>query len=327
MRALVLDQPGDFRKLHLGEVATPQPGEGEIRVAVYAVGLNPVDYKLAGWGHPAWTYPHILGLDVGGVVDAVGPGVKKFKTGDRVMYHGDLSKSGGLAEYAVVGAHIAARVPRTISLATAASLPCAGMTAYHALHRRLHVRRGQSILIQAAAGGVGGFAVQLAKHAGLTVVATCSGENVAYVRDLGADVVVDYRKDNLKAAVSRATRGRGVNAILESLGPDQAKSDMELLAFNGAMACLLGLPDLSGLQPFTVSPSLHEVALGAVHQYGSRRQVEDLAVMGYELLDLLKRGDIHPLPMETLSLGQAVKGLEMLAKGHVRGKVVVQVRN
>ncbi|MGZ9093017.1 MAG: alcohol dehydrogenase catalytic domain-containing protein, partial [Rhodoplanes sp.] len=113
-------------------------------------------------GHLDWRFPHILGLDVAGVVDAIGSSVTHCRLGDRVFYHGNLSKPGGFAEFAVTTAHTIARIPDGMSVVDAASLPCAGLTAYHALHRRLHVRAGQTILIHAGAGGVGGFAIQLA---------------------------------------------------------------------------------------------------------------------------------------------------------------------
>ena len=155
------------------------------------------------------------------------------RLGDWVFYHGDLSKPGGFAEFAVTTAHTVARIPDSMSFVDAASLPCAGLTAYHALHRRLHVRAGQTILVHAGAGGVGGFAIQLAAHAGLKVLTTCSENNADYVRDLGAEVAIDYHTENLKEVVSAVTDGRGVDAILSSLGSEGATQDLDLLAFNG----------------------------------------------------------------------------------------------
>jgi len=108
MKALLLDKPGPVSELYVGELPTPEPGANEIQVKVHAVSLNPVDYKLAGRGNDNWSWPHVLGLDVAGVVDAVGSEVAKFKTGDRVFYHGDLSKAGGFAEYAITTAHTTA---------------------------------------------------------------------------------------------------------------------------------------------------------------------------------------------------------------------------
>jgi NADPH:quinone reductase-like Zn-dependent oxidoreductase len=279
-----------------GDAPEPSPAQGDIRVAIHAVGLNPVDYKIARMGHPDWRFPHILGLDVAGVVNAIGSSVRQWQPGDRVFYHGDLSKPGGFAEFAVTTAHTVARIPDGMSFVDAASLPCAGLTAYHALHRRLHVRAGQSILVHAGAGGVGGFAIQLAARAGLKVLATCSANNADYVRDLGAEAI-DYHTEDLKEVVRAATDGRGVDAILSNLGSERATQDLDLLAFNGGLACLLGLPDLTRLQPFTIAPSIHEVALGSAHLSGDKRAQDDLARMADELAALIIQGGVRLPPI------------------------------
>jgi NADPH:quinone reductase len=226
----------------------------------------------------------------------------------------------------VTTAHTVARIPDGMSFVDAASLPCAGLTAYHALHRRLHVRAGQSILVHAGAGGVGGFAIQLAAHAGLKVLTTCSANNAEYVRNLGVEVAIDYHMANLKEVVSAATGGRGVDAILSSLGSERATQDLDLLAFNGGLACLLGLPDLTRLQPFTIAPSIHEIALGSAHLSGDKRAQDDLARMADELAALIIQGAVHLPPIEVIPWQEIPAGLDRLADGHVRGKIVAQVR-
>ena len=136
MRALLLDQPGPVHSLRVDSAPDPEPGAGEVRVKVAAVGLNPVDYKLAGRGHANWTYPHIIGLDVAGTIDAVGTEVDGFSIGERVFYHGDLTKVGGFAEFAITTAHTIARIPDKVSFVDAAAIPCAGLTAYQGIVRR-----------------------------------------------------------------------------------------------------------------------------------------------------------------------------------------------
>src|SRR5512147_1943111 len=314
MRAWLLPRPGSWRDMVFGEAPEPSPEQGEIRVAVHAVGLNPVDYKIARAGHPSWRFPHILGLDVAGVVDAVGSSVNRWQTGHRVFYHGDLSKPGGFAEFAATTAHTVAHIPDSMSFVDAASLPCAGLTAYHALHGRLHVRAGQSILVHAGAGGVGSFAIQLAAHAGLKVLTTCSANNADYVRGLGAEVAIDYHTENLKEVVSAVTHGPGVDAILSSLGSERTTQDLDLLAFNGGLACLLGLPDLTRLQPFTIAPSIHEVALGSAHLSGDKR-ADDLARMADELAAMIIQGAVHLPPIEVIPWQEIPAGLDRLADG------------
>jgi NADPH:quinone reductase len=193
MKALLLDHATGHQDLYLGVLPTPVPQAGELLVQVQAVGLNPVDYKLAAMGWPTWTYPHVLGLDVAGVVTEIGAGVTDFQIGDRVFYHGNLRKQGGFAEFATTVAHVVSPIPEGMTFETAAALPCAGFTAWHALHERLHIEQGQTVLIQGAAGGVGGFAVQLAHLAGCRVIATCSSGNIDFVRGFGADEIIYYR--------------------------------------------------------------------------------------------------------------------------------------
>src|SRR5581483_2284896 len=125
MRALVLDRPGPPSSLRVAELPLPEPGPGELRVRVHAAGLNPVDYKIAESGNPDWLYPHVLGLDAAGTVDALGEGVAQWQLGDAVYYHGDLAKPGCFAEYALIAAHVVASLPRGLSFAAAAAVPCA----------------------------------------------------------------------------------------------------------------------------------------------------------------------------------------------------------
>jgi len=324
MRALQLDEPGGYRQLHIGSAAKPEPAEDEVLVRVAAVGLNPVDYKSMVNGHPAWTYPHIPGLDVAGVVEKVGSRVTDFRGQERVVFHGNLSRQGGLADYAVATARTVSRIADNIDFATAASMPCAGMTAWHALTRRLHLRSGQSLLVQAGGGGVGSFAVQLGKHLGAVVYATCSTRSVAYVRSLGVDSVVDYTRDNLREQITKLTGGRGVDAIIETQGEEQAGTDLKLLAFGGGMACLLGFPSLETLAPFTISPSLHEVSLGGAHLFGDHSAQQDLARMGDELIGLLASGRIRAPKIEVFRIERAVEAFDLLSSGHVQGKLVIQ---
>lgn len=323
MKALVLKEVGNYRNLEILQLPCPEPGREELLVEVEAVGLNPVDYKLALSGYPTWTMPHILGLDVAGEVKKVGDLVTRFKPGDRVAYHGDLSKPGGLAEFSLCREQVAFPVPAQVSSVVAASLPCAALTAYHALVRRMHIKQGGTILVQAAAGGVGGFAVQIAKAYGLVVYGTCSEINFDYVRLLGADHVIDYTRSDVPAIVRGLTGDRGVDYILESRSPAEAARDVGLLAYNGSMACLLGLPDLGRLERFTISPSIHEVSLGGAYAAGDNKALSDLGRMGTEVIELLLSERIRPLSLEVVSLEKTADAFSRIESGHVRGKIVV----
>ncbi len=221
MTALLLDRPAGPADLasamRVGEVSVPESGVGQVRLRVEACGLNPVDWKVAR-GSAAWSWPHILGLDVAGTIDVIGPGVTTpaddgtsalrpdLAVGDRVALYHDLRRPGGLAQYTVVDALAVAHVPAAVTAVEAAALPSAGMTAYQALVRRLRLAAEQTVLITAGAGGVGGYAIQIAKGLGARVIATASTTKLEAVRALGADEVIDYRVAGGPEAVAMAAR-------------------------------------------------------------------------------------------------------------------------
>lgn len=326
MRALLLDRPGPPSTLRVGEAARPVPAIGEVLVRVDAVGLNPVDYQVASGGHAEWVYPHIPGLDIAGVVHDAGPEPgARLPVGTRVAWHQDLRRPGGLADFVTVPAAVLAVVPPEVGMTVAASLPCAGMTAYQAVVRRLRVERGQYALVQGAAGGVGGFAVQLLAAAGAKVIATASPTNHAYVRGLGADVVLDYRRADLAAALRAAAGERGFDAVVDTVSSESAAEGLLLLRHAGGLASVAGRPSLNSVPPFGIAPSLHEIALGAAYSHGDARSRADLALMLTELLRLVAEGTLSPLPIENVRLEDAPEALERLARRHVRGKIVVQL--
>ncbi|HLN60296.1 MAG TPA: zinc-binding dehydrogenase [Symbiobacteriaceae bacterium] len=322
MKALVLDAPGSPDTLRLTELPRPQPGPGEVLVRVHAVGLNPVDYKVAQSGHPAWRYPFILGLDVAGTVAEVGEGVTAWQTGDAVYYHGDLSRPGGYAEWAVAAAHAVAPLPDGLSFVQAAALPCAGFTAYQALYRKLHIQPGQTVLVTGGAGGVGGFAVQLAARQGCEVIATCSAHNQAYVKKLGAAHTVDYTRENISERVRSLTNGRGVDAVVDTVSSASATEAAQLLAYNGGIACVAGSPDMAVARPFRQAASVHGVMLGGAHLSGDRPAQEDLARMGREFGALVSAGQIDPMLHEVIRMEEIPEALVRLSQRHVRGKIV-----
>jgi NADPH:quinone reductase-like Zn-dependent oxidoreductase len=325
MKALVLDKPGRPDTLRIADVPVPEPGQGEVRVKVVAIGLNPVDYKVAESGWPGWRYPFILGLDVAGIIDVIGEGITDWKTGDAVFYHGNLSKPGGYAEFAIVPAHILSFKPENISFADAAAIPCAGFTAYQILSRKIPVRSGEVILVHGGAGGVGGFGVQIAQIMDLNVISTCSEENFDFVKSLGAHHVVDYRNEDVNRRIMEITRGRGVDISINTIDSDSATEDLGRLSFGGHLACVAGLPDFSVIEPFTRAISIHESALGGAHLSGDRKAQEDLGAMGNELIGMIKKGILSSMLTETIPLESIPDGLTRLSQRHVRGKIVAQI--
>lgn len=325
MKALVMERPSAPNEWSIANLDVPDPAAGELLVRVHAAGLNPADYKIAAGGHPAWQYPFYIGLDVAGTVAALGPGVTNWQVGDRVFYNADFSRPGGFAEYTVTKDHVVTAVPEGISFIEAAALPTAGLTAYQAIHRKLHLQPEQTILIQGAAGGVGSFAVQLAAHVGATIFATASAQNHEYVRNLGAEIVIDYRTEDVKERVMALTNGRGVDAIINAVSQATTSTDLDLLAFNGGIACVDSLPDFAYVRPFHKALSIHEIALGVAHLSGDHPAQEDLARMGQELGALVVQGIILPMVTEIIALEDVPLGLNRLAGRHVRGKIVARI--
>ena len=328
MKAVLLDRPGPPSSLRIGEISTPRPRDGEALVRVFATSLNPVDYKVAAQGYEGWNYPHVLGVDVAGVIEILGEGVTSWNPGERVFYHTTWRKDGSYAEFNVAPAHTFARIPARISFVDAATLPCAGLTAYSTLYRRLHVREGDIALVHAAAGGVGGFAVQLAKAAKAFVIGTYSAPNKQYVLELGADEVIDYRAEDVFQRAKAIAGNRGIDAVVDCIGPSNRVDNLGLLGPEGGLACIAGIPDLSAVPDLPYSISIHDIGLGGVLiSPAFRRRQEDLGRMATELMTLLQDGKIRPTVTEQIALKSIPQALERLAERHVRGNIVASLNN
>ncbi|KMK91896.1 zinc-binding dehydrogenase [Rossellomorea marisflavi] len=326
MKALLLKGKNQWEEMKVEEVDRPSPGKGEILVEIHAAGLNPVDYKTGTNGNAAWSYPHILGLDGAGVVVELGEGVEHLKIGDRVLYHGDWTKKGAFAEFSTLKAHTVSIIPDSVSFEEAAALPTAGYTAYQALHRKLPLDQIQTILIHGGAGGVGGFGVQLAKLQGKTIISTASEHNHEYVKSLGADYVVDYKKEDVVKKVRELTDGRGVDAVVDAVSRQSATESLDMLAYMGHIAYIAGAPDLSGVSSFSIVPSVHEIALQAGHHAGDLHAEKDFAAIGDALLDLVASGKIDPMLAETVGLEEVPGALKRLSERHVKGKIVAFIK-
>lgn len=312
--------------MQVGDVKILEPEKGEILVEVHAVGLNPVDYKTATGGNLNWVYPHILGLDVAGVVKELGEGVTQWSIGDRIVYHGDLTKQGGYVEYTIANANTVSRIPDGITFEDAAAIPTAGYTAYQSLFRKLPLDQIETIVIHGGAGGVGGFGVQLAKTAGKQVISTASSHNHDYVKSLGADYVIDYRRENVLKQVMEITNGRGVDAIVDAVSAQNATDSLNMLAFMGHIVFISGRPDFTKIKPFSKVVSYHEIALGAAHESGDTKAENDLAVIGDEMLTLMQQGKLSSMLKDVITIEEIPEALIRLSERHVKGKIVAKIK-
>jgi len=315
MRAIVLTAFGGPEALQLGDVPVPSAGPGELLVRVVASGTNPVEAKLRADGRWAGLAPPVvLGYDASGTVEEVGPGVTGFRRGDDVFYTPEIfgNRLGTYAEHNVVPAAIVALKPASLSHVQAAAVPLAGGTAYEAIVRRLAVRPGETVLIHGGAGGVGSFAVQLARAAGARVIATAGPENQETLRALGADVAVDYRAQDPAQVALAETGGAGVDAVFSTVGGDPIVHGLAAVRPFGRIATILGVKgDLTLL--YTRNLTLHGVFLV---REGARLR---------ELARLADQGKLRPLVDAVLPLDRAADAHRRLDSGHGRGKIVLAV--
>lgn len=328
MRAFVINE----YKGPLQEADVPEPmvGERDVLVRVQAAGLNVLDEKIrAGQLKQVLPYklPLIPGNDVAGTVIRVGAAVRAFKPGDEVYARPDQDRIGTFAERIAVDEADLALKPESISMEEAGSLPLVALTAWQALVERGNVQPGQKVLIHAGAGGVGSIAIQLAKHLGATVATTASAGNLDFVRELGADIAIDYRNQDFEQLLS------GYDLVLDSLGGETLQKSLRVLRPGGRAIEISGPPDPAFAREAGLNPVLR-LAITALSA-GIRRQARKLGV-SYEFLLMRASGDqlrqitalidsgaLRPVVGRVFPFDQTVQALEGVEKGGIRGKAVI----
>lgn len=306
MRAVVVEQWGGPENLVERDVERPEPGLNEVLVRVHAAGVNPVDWKTrAGGALIEWGAVPAVGWDVSGTVEAVGPGVGIFRPGDEVFGMPLFPRqAGGYAEYVVAPARHLAPKPASLTHVEAAALPLAALTAWQTLVDAADVRPGERVLVHAAAGGVGHFAVQIAKARGAYVIGTASAAKHDLVRELGADEVVDYREARFEDVVS------GVDVVLDALGGETAERSLKVLREGGRLITLPG-PDDVPAAPDGVRAAW---VLVEPDHLGLR-----------EIAALVEAGKLRPVVDVVLPLAEAAKAHAIGEQGRTTGKIVLTV--
>lgn len=311
IRALVLSEYGGPDALKISSVASPVAGTGQVLVRVHAAGVNGLDWKLReGYVRKAFPLqlPTVLGIELAGVVEAVGAGVTRLRKGDRVM--GPTGGLGAYADLVAVNEANLSLVPNALNFVEAAALPLASVAAWNSLHFAGPIHSGQRILIQGAAGGLGGFAVQYAHQAGAVVYATARGDHVDYVRSLGADHVIAYDQERFESVVS------DIDLVLDYAGGDVLSRSWAVLAENGAIVSAAS-PDIVASTPVgrrglwfqntSDAARLQAIAEDVVH---GRLQSKVSAVVRFdELPAAIERNRTHPQlgkTVVTLSLNQGL---------------------
>ena len=333
MKALVLQRYGKRDNVTFADAPRPVPKPDEILVQVHAAGLNPIDYTIPkGTFKPFLKFqlPATLGSDLAGVVVEVGSRVSRFKPGDAVFASIFDLGTGALAEYAVVPENAAALKPANLDFVQAASIPMVGLTSWQALKERANLKPGQKVFIPAGSGGIGTFAIQFAKYLGAKVGTTTSTANVDLVRSLGADEVVDYKKQEFEDVL------RDYDAVLGTLRGDALEKSLRVLKPKSTIISLIGPPDAA----FARARGMNFLMVG-VFGFLSRKIIRRAKKRGVaysflfvhpdggqlaEIGALLDAGRIRSVIDKVFPFEQAKEALAYLEQGRAKGKVVVQMR-
>jgi NADPH:quinone reductase-like Zn-dependent oxidoreductase len=308
MKAVYFLQHGGPEVLRYGDVADPVAEPGQVLVDVYAASVNGADWKVrsARYGAPVATFPYILGRDFSGVVTGLGAGVHDFKPGDPVFGVLDAGQEGTYAEKLAVKAAIIARKPDALSHPACAALALIGLTALISVEDTLELKSGETILVQGGAGGVAGFAIQLAKHIGARVITTCSGANLDYCKSLGADEVIDYNAQDFTRVVSN------VDAVFDTVGGDVTMKSFAVLKPGGRAASIAA----GGKAPESPRADVRSLrpAVGRDRPHLER------------IVDLVLKGAVRVPEIRSFKLADA-QAAHVISEGrHLRGKLVFDIR-
>ncbi len=308
MKAIVVHAYGGPEVLKYEDVPRPEPKENELLVRVIAAAVNPVDSAARSQKFAQFLgikLPAIPGYDIAGVVEKTGAKITKFKAGDPVYAYIALNKGGGYAEYAVVTEKEASAKPKSLNYVEAAAVPLVSLTAWQALIDTAKLSAGQTVLIHGGSGGVGSFAIQIAKARGAKVIATASTPNQDLLKELGADVAIDYTRQKFEAVA------KDVDVVLDSVGEDTLARSYSIVKKGGFIVSLVARPDQAELDkhgirgaPLSVEPNSDELA---------------------ELGRLIDAKKIKVIVSQTLPLAEAAKAQAQADTHHTRGKIVLKV--
>ncbi|MQX48987.1 alcohol dehydrogenase catalytic domain-containing protein [Sinorhizobium medicae] len=314
MKAWVHHQTGGPDVLRLEERPRPKPGRGEVLVRNRAVGLNPVDWKFIEWGHAAWEWPHIPGVDGAGEIAEAGEGVTHVGLGARVAYHNDLARPGSFAEYTVVPARAVIALPGALPFAAAAAIPCPALTAFQAVSKP-PLAAGAHVLVTGASGAVGGALLQLARKRGWIVHAVCSAAQFERVIRLGAATVTDYHRPDWRSDIQDMARLQPLQAVFDMVSGEHASSLAHLLTANGHLVCIQDRQEKAPLPAFTTTISLHEVGLNAMHGYADDGQWGRLVAAGAAIAADIVRKSFDPQVMDVVAFDALPEALARLKAG------------
>jgi alcohol dehydrogenase len=332
MNAFIVDRYGRGSG-RLGEMTEPELREDDVLVQVHAAGVNPLDSKIRNGEFKLllpYRLPLILGNEAAGVVRRVGSRVQRFKPGDEIYARPDKDRIGTFAELIAINEADVALKPKTLSMEEAASIPLVALTAWQALVERAELKRGEKVLIHAGSGGVGTIAIQLAKHLGALVATTTSSSNVDFVKSLGADVVVDYKKDDFEKTL------RDYDAVLNSLDARTLRKSLNVLKPHGKLISISGPPDPDFADEMGLNWGVKQamrLLSYRIRRAAKRRRVSYsflfMKASGDQLREisrLIDAKDIRPIVDRVYPFESIEEALAHVDTGRAKGKVVVKLR-
>jgi NADPH2:quinone reductase len=323
MRAMVIHGFGGPEVLVPGEIEIPATKPGEVVIRVAYASVNPADWKAReGWLSRFFDYkfPFVVGFDAAGIVASVGDGVTEYKVGDRVVTKSNQGKGerGSYAEYVAAAIDHVSHIADSLDFATAASIPTAAVTSWEGLFGTGDLKPGQTVLINGGAGGMGSFAIQFAKNAGVKVAVTCGPKNIDYVKSLGADLAIDYRSQNVLDAVL-AWAPDGVDVIMDTVGQGTLPDGIAMTKPGGVIAPIGTLiPNEPQFDP--VAAEKRNVRI--VPTMSNRTKAGDYL---RHIVDLFGKGVFRSPELTVMPLEQAGEAHRMVKDGHVRGKIILHV--
>ncbi|SER81223.1 NADP-dependent oxidoreductase [Salipaludibacillus aurantiacus] len=311
MKAIMIDNYGSRQELKEKEIDTPSINESQVLVELYATSINPIDWKVReGYLKEMlpFDFPIILGWDAAGVVTETGSRVTNFKVGDRVFSRPDTTREGTYAEYAAVDSHLLAHMPEEMSFEEAAAIPLAGLTAWQCLTEFKSIKEGGHVLIHAGAGGVGNFAIQIAKNMGAYVTTTASGKNADFLYSLGADNVIDYKNEDFSETLSN------VDFVLDAVGGEVQSKSYRVLKQDGTLVSIV--------EP----PSEEEAGTHNVHAHFHWLEPDGGQLQ--KLADLYEQEKVKPVVGTTFDFNEkSLQEAHALSEStHARGKIVIQIK-
>lgn len=333
MKAFIVKRYGKKEKLHLVETAEPVVRENDVLVKIHSAGVNQLDFKIRDGEFKSilpYKPPFTLGHDVAGVITKVGSKVSKFKVGDEVYARPADHRIGTFAEFISICENDVAIKPKNLSMEEAASIPLVGLTAWQALVEKANLKKRQKVFIQAGSGGVGTFAIQLAKHLGATVATTTSAANIDLVKSLGADVVIDYKKDDFESVL------QGHDVVLNSQDKKTLDKSLRVLKPGGKLISISGPPDVEFAKEIK-SPWYVQLIVGfqssGVKKMAKRLNIKYsflfMRAQGEQLSEITKlidSGVIRPVIDKVFPFEQTNEAMSYVAAGRAKGKVVIRVR-